>query len=218
MDGAKEIMFGGQRLALLPDRAVWWATRQTLIVADVHLGKGTAFRRAGLPVPSGGSAKDLSRLSALLEYTGARRLVVLGDLVHAKGSHQEELAEEAIRWRESRRTVEMLLVRGNHDRSAGRVPVAWGIEEVEEPFEEGGLVYAHEPRDEAGAAVLAGHVHPVLGVKDFARSVVRLACFVVDGDRCLTLPAFGSFTGGHAIQRQEGRRVYVTSGIRVVSA
>ena len=62
LPGSVSVEFGGEALLLLPDRAVYWASRKTLIVADVHLGKGNTFRKAGLPVPAGSSEKDLRRL------------------------------------------------------------------------------------------------------------------------------------------------------------
>ncbi len=67
--GSMRISFAGERLVLLPDRAIYWEKRATLLVADVHLGKGAAFRAMGVPVPAGNSAKDLKRLSALLAAT-----------------------------------------------------------------------------------------------------------------------------------------------------
>jgi DNA ligase-associated metallophosphoesterase len=216
MDGSALIKFGGVALQLLPDRAVWWGARRTLIVADVHLGKGSAFRQAGLPVPAGSSEKNLRRLDALLAMTGAVRLVILGDLVHARSSHDAGLLEGVSRWREGHGGVSMLLIRGNHDRSAGRLPSAWKIVEEEEPFEEGELVFSHRPRADERKPVLAGHVHPVVSLRDFDRSTLRAACFVVEGDRCLTLPAFGMFTGGFAMKRTEGRRLYLTSGKNVI--
>ena len=53
-----------------------------LFVADVHLGKAAAFRAGGVPLPRGSTAADLARLAAVLQETGAQRLVVLGDFLH----------------------------------------------------------------------------------------------------------------------------------------
>src|SRR5436190_20499208 len=78
--GSCVVDFAGQSLRLLPDHAVYWPARNTLLVADLHLGKDAAFRTAGVPVPAGSTAKDLSRLSSLIGLSGAQRLVILGDL------------------------------------------------------------------------------------------------------------------------------------------
>jgi uncharacterized protein len=211
------IEFGRESLRLLPSRAVWLPERETVVVADVHLGKGAAFRSGGLPVPTGNSVKDLNRLGDLLTATGARRLVVLGDLVHARTSHQPELFESVRRWRSKWREAEVLLVRGNHDRSAGPAPMDWGIREVEEPFDDGGILLSHYPHCDGKLPVLAGHVHPVFRVADFDGSSVRVPCFVFDEDVCAVLPSFGSLTGGHPIGPKEGRRVFLATSNRITA-
>lgn len=218
--GSATTEFRGQRLVLLPDRALHWPAARTLIVADVHLGKGTAFRELGLPVPTGGSAKDLARIDALLDATAAERLVVLGDLIHSKASHQPGLHASIEKWRDGRRGLQVLLVRGNHDRRAGRLPSTWDIEEVEEPHADDGLIFTHVPRAAAagpGAGVLAGHVHPVYALRDFDRSQVRVPCFHLDDVAgCMTLPAFGTFTGGYRVSRAAGNRFFLAMGKTVV--
>src|SRR5690348_13559040 len=138
--GSIPIEFGNEQFALLPDRAVFWHARQTLLIADAHLGKAASFRAFGVPVPSGTTAKDLARLTRLLEITHAKRLVILGDLVHAKAGRQPEIESAVAAWRGSHEDVEMILIRGNHDRASGRIPANWRMTEVEEPFEDNGFV------------------------------------------------------------------------------
>ena len=41
----------GEQLDLLPEKAIWWPRRRTLLVADVHCGKDATFRAMGVPVP-----------------------------------------------------------------------------------------------------------------------------------------------------------------------
>jgi DNA ligase-associated metallophosphoesterase len=208
------INFAGETLQLLADRAVHWPERKTLIVADVHLGKDASFRAAGLAVPAGNSAKDLARISLLLADTAAQRLVILGDLIHSRASHQMELTETFMRWRAEHGQLEVLLVRGNHDRRAGGLPVDWRVREVAEPHDDGPFVLSHEPRD-VPKPVLCGHVHPTIGVRDYDGSYATLCCFVVD-DRQLILPAFGSFTGGFKLRHEVGRRIYAVAGKSVI--
>jgi uncharacterized protein len=211
IDGSIEIEFGGQRLTLLPDRAIYWPARETLLVADVHLGKGAAFRMAGVPVPSGNSAKDLKRLSSLFTATEAKRLVVLGDFIHARSSRQSELFAAIADWRKAHTHIDIRLVRGNHDRHAGKLLLEWNMLEVEPPCAEDGFHYAHFPDEQTTIPTFCGHVHPTFSLRDFDGSSASIACFVVD-PFCLTLPSFGSFTGGHCVANEVGRRLYVTTG------
>ena len=212
------ITFAGVELYLLGERAVWMPRSLTLIVADVHLGKGSAFRKFGLPVPTGSSDKSLSRLTSLIEQLAAKHLLILGDLIHARASHDKLLHAAFLDWRKTHGDLAITLVRGNHDRSAGRLPGDWSVNEVEEPWLNDGLNFCHQP-EHALDAFLAGHIHPVFAVRDFDRSSVSLPCFVVERQRIL-LPAFGNFTGGHRIRRGPEREIYVAGGqiIRKVDA
>jgi DNA ligase-associated metallophosphoesterase len=195
-----------QTLWLLPERALWWPDGRTLFVADVHLGKAAAFRAHGLPVPRGTTADDLHRLSALLQRTQAQRLVVLGDWLHARSGHTPGLQQTLRAWRAQHPALLCVLVGGNHDRHAGALPDDLGWTVVEEPWPLGPWVCRHAPPPAVAAdgadahrpVALYGHVHPVCALRGPGRERLRLPCYVVS-DRAVGLPAFGSFTGGHAV-------------------
>ena len=81
--GYANATLAGESVELLAERAIHWPGGHTLFVADVHLGKAAAFRAGGVAIPRGATAHDLARLDGLIERTRARRLVVLGDFLHA---------------------------------------------------------------------------------------------------------------------------------------
>ncbi len=202
---------GGARLLLRPDRAVHLPDQATVLVADAHIGKAQSFRRLGVPVPSGTTADGLARLAALLQATGARRIVFMGDLLHAASGRSAAVLAAVAAWRDMHSGVELLLVRGNHDRHAGDPPPAWGVRCVDEPyFLPGlpGLALAHHPRAMDAAYVLAGHVHPAVMLGGRARQRLRLPCFHF-GPRVGLLPAFGGFTGSHIVRPAAADAVFV---------
>jgi DNA ligase-associated metallophosphoesterase len=215
LSGALAIEFAQETLHLLPQRAVWWPARRTLLLADVHFGKSAAFRQYGVPVPSGSTARDLSRISDLVNATGAERLIILGDLVHGPVAKLAELIEAVAIWRERNGKLKILLVRGNHDRAAGPVAPQWKIDEVAEPYEEDGFRFCHAPCDDRDLPTFAGHVHPTAQLRDFDGSVVIAPCFVVE-NQCLILPSFGTFTGGYTVEQGDGREIFIVSPTRVV--
>jgi DNA ligase-associated metallophosphoesterase len=206
--GAASIDLASQRVALLPARAAWWPAEATVLVADLHWGKSQTFRALGVPVPCAELEEDLARLGAVVRDTGARRVVVLGDLVHAREGVTEEVIARVAAWRRTHPCA-IVLVRGNHDRHVQRLPEAWGIEVVERPLRDGPFVFVHDPEDARGCAdayAFAGHVHPAVRVGR-GRLSVRVPCFHV-GVRRAVLPAFSTFTGGAALPRAPGDRVY----------
>jgi metallophosphoesterase superfamily enzyme len=208
-------------LQMLPQRALWWGSEKTLLVADVHLGKGATFRALGQPLPRGGSSRDLQRLSALVTQLQAQRLVVLGDFWHSRQGFTPTLLHALQQWRCQQVQLHVLLVRGNHDKaiSKSNVPANLGIELVEEPFPLAtGLFACHAPplqlpglllADNHGtlnrasaprsantpeAFYLAGHLHPAVRLTGKGHDSARLPCFVWQMGQ-LVLPAFGSLTG-----------------------
>jgi DNA ligase-associated metallophosphoesterase len=211
--GATVVTAGSCVLWLLPQRAAYAVEAGALLVADAHLGKAQAFRRLGVPVPEATTADNLARLDTLLEATGARRIVFLGDLLHARAARDGAAAQSVRAWRARHPDTALTLVRGNHDRGAGDPPPDWGFEVVDAPWRLGGLALCHEPRAVDGAYALAGHVHPgvVLGR---GADRLRLPCFHL-GPTIGVLPAFGNFTGLHPVRLQPGERVHVVAGDEV---
>ncbi len=201
------IEVAGEPLVLLPERVAFVPAAATLLIADLHLGKAHAFRCLGVPVPEGGAADALSTISRLIDTLDARRLVFLGDLLHAASAQDESTMDAVAGWRSAHRGVEMTLVRGNHDRHAGDPPPALDIAVVDEPLPLGPFLLCHHPQPRPGGHVLAGHWHPCVALSGRGRDRLRLPCFWVR-DRVTVLPAFGAFTGMHPIDAESGDRVY----------
>jgi DNA ligase-associated metallophosphoesterase len=197
----------------LPERALWLPGAQALLVADAHFGKAVSFRRLGVPVPQGTTTAALQRLDAALARTGARRVVFLGDLLHSARGRAAATVQAVARWRAAHPALELVLVRGNHDRHAGDPPADWGVQPVDEPWPLPGcpgLLGAHHPQEQPGAYVLAGHVHPAVVLHGRAQQRLRLPCFHF-GPRLGLLPAFGEFTGAQVLPRGRDDRVFVVA-------
>jgi DNA ligase-associated metallophosphoesterase len=210
------LTLAGEQVYLLGERALYWPGTSTLVVADLHWGKASTFRAAGIPVPIGTTSDDLARLDSALQRTGARRMVVLGDLFHAKaGRIASHTLAELRRWRSLAGTFEILLVRGNHDRHSGDPPNDLQINCVNAPAFVPPFIFRHEPVDAEGAYGLAGHVHPGLTLVGRGLQRETLPCFLV-GQRGAIIPAFGSFTGFGAVQPGPEDRAFVVAADEVL--
>lgn len=209
--GAARVAWAGESLVLLPERAVWWPDRSTVFVADLHLGKDSSFRARSIPVPVGTAAHDLVRLDAVRTATGATRLVVLGDFFHDFVGRSDELSRRLEAWRDRNGSLELVVIRGNHDAWAGDVPPQWGASVLDGPVREGPFVLVHAAGDEGAAPgfVLSGHVHPGVRLRGGGASVV-LPCFRA-GTGGAVLPAFGSFTGIHVVRPRRQDEVHVVA-------
>ena len=106
----------GETVHLLGGRALYWPARDRLLLADLHLGKADLFRRAGIALPSGGTAHDLARVGELLALTGAHELWVLGDMLHG-ATDTRQWREGWDAWRAAHASLEIGVLTGNHDRA-----------------------------------------------------------------------------------------------------
>jgi DNA ligase-associated metallophosphoesterase len=202
-------------LWLLPERAAFWPRLGTLLVADAHLGKAAAFRRAGIPVPSGTTEENLQRLTTLVRTLEAARIVFLGDMLHSRVA-RETSAEAFVLWREEHDAVEMVLVRGNHDRRAGDPPPDWRVQCFDDPWTLASVALCHMPRPVPDYYAIGGHTHPAATLVGRGREHVRLPCFLFTPEYAI-LPAFGPFTGMANVEPAADDRLYVVAGDRVVA-
>lgn len=215
-EGALALTVAGEQVILLPDRALWLPDRHTVVVADLHWGKAAAFRAAFVPIPTGTTAHDLARLTRVLHQTAATSLIVLGDLLHARAGRHADTLATITAWRDAHHTLEITLVRGNHDAHAGDPPDALRITCVDAPYAIGPFIGVHEPQESATGYVLAGHLHPYVSVHGRGRQRARLAAFVF-GPRVGVLPAFSSFTGTGMYERAEQDRLFVIAEREVIA-
>ncbi len=206
----EEVVVAGEGLVMLPERAVYWPREGTLLIADPHFGKAASFRAFGVPVPEQTTEDNLARLDAALARSGADRLVVLGDFLHARHGRSPELLAALARWRAAHSALPILLVRGNHDDRAGDPPDEWGIECQEEPVACPPFVWRHEPAASVEGYVLAGHVHPAVHLSGPGGLGATLPCFYFGREYGL-LPAFGDFTGTGLVRPRAGDRVFVVA-------
>lgn len=207
------IEHGGERLTLLPERAVWWERERCLLAADLHLGRELGMRRLGMPVPEGASISTLRRLADLGKRLGAQRLAILGDLFHSREGRHARWEHDARRLLQEA-FADRLLVRGNHDVQAGDPAGLWEFETLEEGTSLGGLCLFHSPPTSSSVPALAGHIHPVVRVRAPARFRIRLPAFWLR-DGVLVLPSFGEMTGGWALPPRHRGRAWLCAPSRV---
>jgi DNA ligase-associated metallophosphoesterase len=208
-----KIVVSGEELILMPERVVYWRLKRALLLADLHLGKITHFRRSGIPVPTKVNEDNLSSLVDLINLTKPERLICLGDLFHSHyNADWEEFGELVNHFS----TVSFELVLGNHDIMSALQYERKGIKVYKE-LKMGNFLLTHHPLEnlEADLYNLAGHVHPGVTMLGKGRQALTLPCFYF-GKQLGLLPAFGGFTGMARIRPQKEDRVYVIAEDKVI--
>ena len=206
----------GQKLHLLPAKAVFWQEKKMLIIADPHFGKAQLFRERGIPVPRGTTATDLQRLTQLLTNLQPETLLFLGDLTHGPVNNPGRFERLIAPWRRRHAKVRLLLVSGNHDRQDGG-GLAFEFDWVGTARNEAPFVFTHQPQDSAVGYNLAGHLHPAVAMAGRGGLKATLPCFCFGPDQGL-LPAFGGFTGCQVIRPRRKDRVFVIADDAVIAA
>lgn len=184
--------FQGQKFTLLPQKALYKHDERVLIIADVHLGKASHFRREGIAIPAHTQGEDYVRLAKLFESVTPARVYFLGDLFHSSLNRDWHQFCNLIAQFPH---ISFTLVRGNHDviDSALFEKICVHVTDI---IEDEHFVYAHDvPQKSAeGKLTIVGHVHPGVALGGAARQNVTLPCFYLRG-QTLILPAFGMLTG-----------------------
>lgn len=197
---ALDLVIAGEPMQALAERALYWPARRRLLIADLHLGKGDVFRRAGIAVPSGGTADDLERLARLIAKTDAQAVWILGDLLHGPVPDAAWLAQWRT-WRRQHAAVEIAVLPGNHDRMLRESTL--DIRCLSDPQRDGPFVFMHAPETQAGAHAIGGHLHPLASVPGVRR---RWPVFWLRPSTTV-LPAFSAFTAGVAVAPASGERL-----------
>ncbi len=173
-----------------PAGALYWREERLLVVADLHLEKGSAFAARGVFLPPYDTASTLFSLAALVAFYDPRCVVALGDSFHDRAAGERLGAEDRRSIAALQRGRDWIWIAGNHDRILPQGLPGQAMAELAI----GRLAFRHEPVAGEAAGEIAGHLHPVAKVSGRGGSVRRRS-FVSDGARCV-LPAFGAFAGG----------------------
>jgi metallophosphoesterase superfamily enzyme len=140
-----------------------------------------------------------------LNETKAKRLIVLGDIVHSPQGVTKEVVESVAIWRSSF-DGELVVIRGNHEKNWKELPKVWRVDHFVDEWTDEPFVFRHDPA-EGKPFVFCGHEHPMFSIGNRADRV-RLPCFHFTLQQGV-LPAFSEFTRGRNINPSHGGRIYL---------
>ncbi len=194
---------------------------RALVVAEYHAGLEVALRHEGVEVPSR-AADRREHLLALLDRTGADRVVFLGDLANAIGDPPRAEREELVTLLSTlAERVPVTVVRGNHDTEFDAFLAGEGLTATVTPATGtrlGPVGFAHGhtwpvPEVVEADAVCVAHEHPRVRLTDevggsrderaWLRGRLDPAPFadhhgvdVAGGGDLVVFPAFNDLSGG----------------------
>ena len=194
----------GIELFAEPSGALWWPAAATLVVADLHLEKGTSYAQRGVLLPPYDTGTTLGRLAAAIGPR-VRRVVCLGDSFHDDDGPARLTRGDALVLQRLVATHDWIWVTGNHDPA---LPHELGGQVIAGELALGKLVLRHQAEEDPVGEV-SGHYHPKAHV-DVRGHRLRGACFIHD-ERRIVLPAFGAYAGGLHIESEPIRALFPAS-------
>lgn len=194
---------------LLAEKGIYFPHTQTLVLADLHLGKAVHFRKSGIMIPSqAGTKQDYQVLQQLILKYQPLRILFLGDLFHSVANNSWD---HFTAFANHYKTLNFVLIKGNHDLLPSTLYKEAGLT-VYDDLEEDGFMFSHAPLKQLSKHVIniAGHVHPAARLRGLAKQTLKLPCFHL-ALPYLLLPAFGSLTGLFVLSKENAQQ-YVIAG------
>jgi uncharacterized protein len=202
---ARSVRIALNGVELVPDLsgALYAPEFATLIVADIHLEKGSNMAVRGVMAPPYDTRASLTLLEATLAQTSPERLILLGDSFHDDHAGARIQPDDRARLRAITGLHQTIWITGNHDPNP---PGDLGGS-IADHIVMGGITLRHEPKAlAAGETEISGHLHPGAAVSQRGKRI-RRKCFVGDARR-LIMPAFGSFTGALSVSAEPFRTLF----------
>ncbi len=194
----------GHNLLLLPEKAMIWKEEKKLILADIHIGKVTHFRKSGIALPPHAENDNYDRLSSILLNHDIDEVLILGDLFHS--TYNEEW-EKFARFIERFGGLKFSLVMGNHDILDTQHYQIDNLIVHPKSIKSGPFLFSHDKILSGEHYNIHGHIHPGIRLQGKGRQTLRLPCFYF-GVGHAVMPAFGEFTGLHVLDINKSDDVY----------
>ena len=188
--GAKVLRLHGSAFVADPSGVLYWPDEHLLVVADLHLEKGSSYAQRRVFLPPYDTSATLMRLAEVIARLDPKRVVALGDSFHDNGASQRLFAHDTQALRAMQTGREWLWIAGNHDPA----PPTTLQGDHADHLAVGHICFRHIPSAKPCDGEIAGHLHPI-AIVGGRGGAVRRRCFVADGLRCL-MPAFGAYAGG----------------------
>lgn len=183
-----------------------------LILADLHLGKVTHFRKNGIPLPKQVEKDNYDRFSYLILNYHPEVILILGDLFH---SHYNDEWEAFLNFISLFPKKEFILVKGNHDILDKKKYLGPNLTVYNEDFQSGPFHFTHHPEKHEHLYNICGHIHPSVRLRGKGLQRLNLPCFYFSIESAV-LPAFGSFTGTYRVEPKKTDEIYAITEKQVI--
>ena len=206
----KEIVIFNNHFYLHKTGAIYWKENNTLLLADIHLGKVGHFRKSGIPVPRKVEGVFYDKISKLKNSLNFSQIIFLGDLFHSSLNNEWFLFENWVK----KSVLKIILIKVNHDIIPKLKFQQVGIKTYNDLKIEK-FLFTHHPKKINDHFVFSGHIHPGVRLAGKGKQIMKFPCFIYNKDQII-LPSFGGFTGMHLPKIKNDDQVFVITNKEVI--
>jgi uncharacterized protein len=182
--------------------SIFFSSGRTLVISDLHIGLETELGASGLALPRFQLESIKRHLAPLLTALRPKTIIINGDLKHGFGELKE--------WKEAlelvgslQKVAKVLIVEGNHDRGLDNFKAKAGLEVSDHAIIDNvyichGDALHHNKEIKGARAIIIGHEHPAISVRDGARSELFKTFLVGEYERrpLIVMPSYSFASPG----------------------
>ena len=186
----------------------------SLVIADPHLGYEGVMAKKGVLIPKVNLKHICTILEKAIKATGAKTLIVDGDIKNEFSTVDEEEFNELYDFINflKEKKISMVLIKGNHDNFVERYKEPFKLEIHRQEAYIGGYLFFHGEELPVGVnkdtkMLVMGHEHPAIAIFNGVGKREKLRCFLYgkfEGKDILVLPAISYFASGTDINAVPG--------------
>ena len=182
------INFDDNFFNFLPEGGLFWINKKILIIADLHLEKGSSYFKEGQFIPPNDTSENLKKLKNCINKIKPKEIIFLGDTFHDKYSLTRISKNNLKKFKNLFSHFQCYLINGNHDQKI-----------IDKDFyfvddlEINGIKFVHK-KTNLNKLEISGHFHPI-AVAKYKGIKIKNKCFICSNKKII-LPAFGIYTGG----------------------
>ncbi len=186
------IDFANQKFEMMPEGSIFWIDKKILILADLHLEKGSYFHSEGQFISPYDTIDSIKKLEKCIEKSNPSKIIFLGDTFHDKNSVKRMDSSNIKRFINIFNNFDCCLIKGNHDENLISDYFSFVDNTIINE-----IAFTHKIEFFKKFEV-SGHFHPIACL-NYKGIKIKNKCFVFTKNKII-LPSFGTFTGGMNIR------------------
>ncbi len=161
------------------DLSLYLKKYKILIISDLHIGFEEALNKQGVFIPRLKFKRMLERLKNITSKLKIEKIIINGDLKHEFGKISEQEWNDTLKFIDSLKAYEIILVKGNHDTILEPIAKKRNIKIVDY-YKIDDILILHGDEiveDKEIKTIIIGHEHPAISFP--SRKDEKFKCFLL---------------------------------------